>query len=401
MMDRPTIFSPQQANVGLFCDVFPPVMDGVSVCMENYAYWIQKKVGGACVITPNVPGTDYSVHDYKVFDYFSFPVPMRHPYVTGIAEMDPTYLAKIATTRFKILHAHCPFASGKAALRIGRMQKVPVVATFHSKYRDDFARVLPKLAVDAVIDSIVEFYERADLVWVPQESVIDVIREYGFKGHVEVMDNGSDLVADYPEKYFVEARQRLGIAPEEFVLLFVGQHIWEKNPRLVIEALARIPDVPFRMYFVGVGYAAEQMRELVSERGLDSKVTFVGSITDREKIKDYYAASDLFLFPSLYDNAPLVVREAAALYTPAVMAREATAATIIADGENGFLTDNDPDSMAALLRGLIHDPERVHRVGVQASKTIVRSWEDCVDEVIDRYNALLRSRGLPLIGRPA
>ena len=246
-MTKPTIFSPEQANVGLFCDVFPPVMDGVSVCMENYAYWMQKKVGGVAVITPNVPGTDYSVHDYKVYDYFSIPVPMRAPYVTGIAEIDPTYLAKIATTRFKILHAHCPFASGKAALRIGRMQKIPVVATFHSKYRDDFARVLPKLAVDAVIDSIVEFYERADLVWVPQESVVDVIREYGFKGHVEVMDNGSDLAADYPEKFFVEARQRLGIAPEEFVLLFVGQHIWEKNPRLIIESLALIPDVTFRM----------------------------------------------------------------------------------------------------------------------------------------------------------
>ena len=78
MPDRPTIFSPEQANVGLFCDVFPPVMDGVSVCMENYAYWIQKKVGGVAVITPNVPGTDYSVHDYKVYDYLSVPVPMRH-----------------------------------------------------------------------------------------------------------------------------------------------------------------------------------------------------------------------------------------------------------------------------------------------------------------------------------
>src|SRR5574344_736606 len=54
---------------------------------------------------------------------------------------------------------------------------------------------------------IVEFYEKADLVWVPQESVIDVIRSYGYKGNVEVMDNGSDLVADYPDKYFVEARQ--------------------------------------------------------------------------------------------------------------------------------------------------------------------------------------------------
>ena len=400
-MAKPTVFNPEKANVGLFCEVFPPVMDGVSVCMENYAYWLQKKVGGVAVVTPHVPKADYSVHDYKVFDYLSIPVPKRHPYVTGIAEFDPTYLAKIATTRFKIVHAHTPFSAGTAALRIARMQKIPLVATFHSKYRDDFAKVLPKLVVDMVIDSVVDFFERADLVWVPQESVIDVIREYGYKGHVEVMDNGSDLVADYPEKYFVEARQRLGIAPEEFVLLFVGQHVWQKNPQLTIEALSRLEDVPFRMFFVGTGYAAEEMKAMVSEKGLDGKVTFVGSVTDRAKIVDYYAASDLFVFPSLYDNAPLVVREAAALQTPSIMAAGSTAATILQDGENGFLVENDPDKLAQLLRELIHDPERVHRVGVQASRTIVRSWEDCVEEVIDRYNALLRSRGLPLIERSA
>ena len=401
-MDLPPSFlTLEKANVGLFCDVFPPVMDGVSVCMQNYAYWMQKKVGGVCVITPNVPDADYGKHEFKVYDYFSIPVPKRPPYVTGIAEIDPVWLAKVATTRFRIVHAHCPFATGQAARRIARLQGIPLVATFHSKYRDDFARVLPKLAVDIAIDAIVDFYERADLVWVPQESTVEVLREYGYKGHVEVMDNGSDLVADYPEKFFVEARQRLGIAPEEFVMLFVGQHIWEKNPRLVIEGLSRIPDIPFRMYFVGVGYAAEEMKALVSEKGLDGKVTFVGSITDREKLTDYYAAADLFLFPSLYDNAPLVVREAAALHTPAVMARGATAATILQDGENGFLVDNDSDKMAELLRSLIHDPERVHRVGVQASRTIVRSWEDCVGEVLERYNALLRSRGLPLIERSA
>ena len=398
-MARPTIFSPEQANVGLFCDVFPPVMDGVSVCMENYAYWLQKKVGGVAVVTPHVPKADYSVHEYKVFDYMSIPVPKRRPYMTGIAAFDPTYLAKIATTRFKIVHAHTPFSAGSAALSISRAQKIPLVATFHSKYRDDFSKILPKLVVDMMIDSVVDFFERADLVWVPQESVIDVIREYGYKGHVEVMDNGSDLVADYPEKYFVEARQRLGIAPEEFVLLFVGQHVWQKNPQLTIEALSRLEDVPFKMFFVGNGYAAEEMKAMVSEKGLDGKVTFVGTITDRAKIVDYYAASDLFV--SLYDNAPLVVREAAALHTPSVMAIGSTAATILQDGENGFLVENDPDKLAQLLRELIHDPERVHRVGVQASKTIVRSWEDCVEEVIDRYNALLRSRGLPLIERPA
>lgn len=395
------MFSHENANIGLFCDCFPPVMDGVSVCMQNYAFWMQKKVGGVCVVTPNVPGTDYSQYDYKVLDYFSIPVPRRHPYVTGLAEIDPTYLARITRINFKIVHAHCPFTSGIAAANIARTQKIPLVATFHSKYRDDFARVLPKPAVSAVIKLIIDFYERADLVWVPQESVIDVIREYGYKGDVEVMDNGSDLVKDYPEKYFVDARSRLGIAPGEFVMLFVGQHIWEKNPKLVIEALARIPDVPFRMYFIGDGYAAKAMRELVSERGLDGKVTFIGTLTDRERLTDYYAASDLFLFPSLYDNAPLVVREAAALHTPAVMAKGATAATILEDNVNGFLVDNDPGALETLLRELIADPKRVHRVGLCASRSIVRSWEDCVGEVIDRYNSLLRSRGLPLIDNMA
>ena len=400
-MEFPDLLALERANVGLFCDVFPPVMDGVSVCMENYAYWMQKKVGGVCVITPNVPDADYGKHDYKVYDYFSVPVPKRPPYVTGIAEIDPVWLAKVATTRFKIVHAHCPFATGQAARRIARLQGIPLVATFHSKYRDDFARVLPKLAVDIAIDAIVDFYERADLVWVPQASTVEVLREYGYKGHVEVMDNGSDLVADYPEKYFVEARQRLGVEPGEFVMLFVGQHIWEKNTRLIIEALSRIDDIPFRMFFVGTGYAAGEMKALVSERGLDRKVRFEGMITDRAKVTDYYAASDLFLFPSLYDTAGLVVQEAAALGTPSVMAREATAASVIHDGQDGFLVDNDPDKMAALLRSLIHDPERVHRVGVQAGKSLVRSWEDCVGEVLERYNALLRSRGLPLIERPA
>ena len=398
MMDLNKLpFMNQEANVGLFCDCFPPVMDGVAVCVENYAKWLQRMVGNVKVITPNVPGADYSKLGYEVLDYFSVPVPKRHPYVTGIAEIDPRFLARISKLRFKIVHTHCPFATGLAAQRLAKLQGIPLVATFHSKYRDDFARVLPDPLVDGIMKYIIDFYESADLVWVPQESVIEVIREYGYKGPVEVMDNGSDLVADYPEKYFVDARQALGIKPEEFVMLFVGQHIWEKNPRLVIEGLARMPDVPFKMFFVGTGYAAEEMKQLVSEKGLDDKVTFTGMLTDREVITRYYAAADLFLFPSLYDNAPLVVREAAALHTPAVMAEGSTASTILKDGENGFLVKNDPVEMEALLRRLVADPERVHRVGVQASKSIVRSWEDCVGEALDRYNVLLKIRNLPTI----
>ncbi len=349
------LFQKEEANVGLFCDSFPPVMDGVAVCMENYAKWIQKMAGGVKVVTPNVPGTDYSNLGYEVINFLSVPVPQRPPYVTGIAEADPRFLVNISKIRFKILHAHCPFSTGIAARRLARHQGIPLVATFHSKYRDDFARVLPKPVVDSIIKYIIDFY--------------------------------------------VDARKALGIKPEEFVMLFVGQHIWEKNPRLIIESLAGMGDVPFRMFFVGTGYAAEDMKALVTEKGLDEKVTFVGNITDRQLLTRYYAASDLFLFPSLYDTAGLVVREAASLHTPSVMAEGSTAATALTDGVNGFLVKNNPADMEALLRRLIADPERVRKVGIQALKTIVRSWEDCVGEALDRYNTLLKIRNLPTIER--
>lgn len=377
-------------NIGLFNESFPPVMDGVAVCVQNYARWMQEKVGGVSVITPNKAGANYKQYSYEVLDYMSVPVPFRHPYVTGIAQIDPVFRAKLARRKFKLVHAHSPFSSGLMAAQVAKNQGIPLVATFHSKFKDDFLKVVPsEMLVDQAIKLVMEFFERADEVWVPQASVEDVIREYGYKGQVEVVDNGSDLVADYPDSYFADARKALGVAPDDFVLLFVGQHIWQKNTRFIIEGLERIKDLPFKMFFVGTGYAADEMKQLVENKGLGDKVTFTGMITERERITRYYAASDLFLFPSLYDNAPLVVREAAALHTPAVMVEGSTAATILRDGENGFLVQNRLDSFEALLRRLIADRALVRRVGVNASHSIVRSWEDVVEEVIDRYNALI------------
>jgi glycosyltransferase involved in cell wall biosynthesis len=381
-------------NIGLFNESFPPVMDGVAVCVENYARWMQEKVGGVSVVTPRNPGADYSDKAYEVLDYLSVPVPFRHPYVTGISEMDPVFMKQLLKRRFKIVHAHSPFVCGMTAARVARVQKIPLVATFHSKYREDFARVIPAEAMlDAVVKEIVRFYKRADAVWVPQESVKEVLYSYGYKGPVDVMPNGCDLAGDYPESYFCEARASLGLGDGQFTLLYVGQHIWEKNLRFTIEALARIKDLPYRMFFVGTGYAENDMKAMVSSLGIEDKVTFAGRVIDRERLKQYYAAADLFLFPSLYDTDGLVVREAAALNTPSVMLREASASGMLTDGVTGFRIDGTLDAYEALLRALAADPARLRTVGLGA-RSIVRSWEDIAGEALDRYNALLTRRYL-------
>ena len=117
----------------------------------------------------------------------------------------------------------------------------------------------------------------------------------------------------------------------------------------------------------------------------------LGNIHDRERLKRIDAAADLFLFPSLYDNAPLVVREAAAMHTPALMLQESTAAEVIQADVNGFLTPNNLQQYADRISYLIDHRELLRQVGEKASTTISRSWENVMEEVVLRYKDIKQS----------
>ena len=146
------------------------------------------------------------------------------------------------------------------------------------------------------------------------------------------------------------------------------------------------------MFFIGIGYAASEMKQLAEESGLSDKVEFVGMITDRDRIKQYFAAADLFLFPSIYDNAPLVIREAGAMHTPSILVQGSSSAENVIDNFNGFLIGNSVESFSAKLRELMNAPERIRVAGLNASKSIARSWESVTEEVLDRYKKLMQRK---------
>lgn len=384
--------------IGLFNECFPPVMDGVSVTVSNLASHFNLLGADVSVVVPEMLGLDVSRYPYPVLQYRSVPVPFRHPYRYGLPMFDFAFQRQLEQVHFDVLHAHSPFSSGSLALRMARQRGVPLVATFHSKFRDDFLRVIPSTAVvDYLVGRVVRFYECADEVWVPQATVGEVLREYGYRGHYEVVDNGSEFAqTPYDRDVQVTARRELHLDEHVPLLLFVGQHIWEKNVRLILESLARLADVPYHMLFVGDGYARDDMEALAHSLGLMGdaqgcgyKVSFWGSVRSRDVMRRVYAAADLFLFPSLYDNAPLVVREAAALHTPSLVARGSNTAEVIRDGYNGFLADNNVESYACCLRHLLGHPALLERVGRMASGSLARSWNDIAGEVLDRYRELM------------
>ena len=139
--------------------------------------------------------------------------------------------------------------TGAAGLR-----KIPLVATFHSKYYDDFYQItrgndrLASLGVKLVV----EFYGHCDEVWAVSQPSAQVLRTYGFKGDIVVMDNGTDLPPLSPQE-----RQQAAdlICPQagEWVLLYVGQMNWKKNIRLTLQVAARLKASGFSFQLVLAG----------------------------------------------------------------------------------------------------------------------------------------------------
>lgn len=375
---------------GLFNDSFPPVLDGVTLTVENYCKWLTSAGRDVCVVTPWAPRFT-GIDGLKLYRYFSLPIYNRHPYRYGYPRFDPWIWRHMRNTPFRIVHAHCPFSSGRLAAYAARKQDIPLVATFHSKYRTDLERSLPKPMVTYQMKRLLEFYNSATEVWIPQAAVEETLREYGYQGKVVVVDNGNDFCDGIDDigAFKRQARAAIGLADGETGLLFVGQHILEKGIEIIVRALPLLADMRFHMNFIGTGYALDDMKALVAKLGLEDRVTFHGVIKDRELLRQFYAGSDLFLFPSFYDNAPLVVREAAAMQTPAILLEGSTAAELVRDGKNGFLTRRTPEAYATAISHISASPSLLANVGAGARQTLARSWHDVMDEVITRYDEII------------
>lgn len=380
---------------GLFNDSFPPVLDGVTLTVENYVRWLTSMGLKTCVVTPWNPVTPG--HDnFDLYRYFSLSIASRKPYRYGYPKLDPFIWRTLRRVPFALVHSHCPFSSGRLALYAAKKHDVPLIATFHSKYRTDLEHSLPQWLVRRIMKRIMSFFEVADEVWIPQARVEDTVREYGYKGKLTVVENGIDLemeTFDEIIRFKRESREKLGIRENEMLLLFVGQHIREKGVVTLIRTMNLLRDIPVKMAFVGTGYAVGEMSGLIKTLGLEDRIKLHGIIQNREVLKEYYAAASLFLFPSFYDNAPLVVREAAMMGTPSVLLNGATAAEVIVDGMNGFLADDSPESYADVVRRVYADSGTLIRVAQGASSTLTRSWRDVMEEVYERYKIIIDRHG--------
>ncbi len=376
--------------VGLFCDTYPPETDGVGMVAESYARELVAQGEECYLVSPEAPGCEDREYPFRVVPYHGLKLPQAPQYRAGIPALDFSYRWQALGLKPDILHAHSPFGAGSEALRLSRIHDVPLVGTFHSKYYDDFYQAThSEVLAEAAVKIVLAFYNACTEVWTVNEATAQVLREYGFKKEVKIVPNGTDLW--YPTQADRDAATAEYDLGEDPVFLFVGQQNWKKNIRHIIEALEQYRQVQpnFKMVLVGQGPHAEEIKELVRQKGMMSQFVFTGQLSDRKKMMGLYARADLFLFPSLYDTAGLVVREAAASGTPSVLVRGSCAAECIRENENGFLCQDDPGDICKTLLRVMPDTQLRHRVGEAARQTIPIPWSHIVEDVRRRYRDII------------
>ena len=155
------------------------------------------------------------------------------------------------------------------------------------------------------------------------------------------------------------------------------------------------------MVFVGSGDDAEAVKAYAEEIGVGEDCVFTGAVYDRAELKAWYTRADLFLLPSVFDNNPLVVKEAAACSTASVLVRDSSSAEGVVDGVNGILIEENADSMARALIPLCREEDRgtIKRLGEGASRDLYVSWDDSIASAYARYEEVLREYGKRRIER--
>lgn len=266
----------------------------------------------------------------------------------------------IRTRRPDVLHTHTSKAGATgrvAALLAGRARPRAVVHTYHghvlSGYfgprRERVFRLVERLlarsagTLVAVSDEV-----RDDLVAfgvAPADRFVVV--PYGF-------DLPAWSAADDEARSRV--RGELGVEEETFVVGWAGRLTAIKRPLDLVRTLHVLVDqgVDALLVLVGDGADREQTEALARELGVADRCRLVGF---QQGMRAWYAAFDATLMTSANEGSPVVAIESLAAERPVVATRAGGTATVVTDGESGFLEAiGDTDALARRLAQLARDP---------------------------------------------
>lgn len=257
-----------------------------------------------------------------------------------------------------ITHAHLPYPPGEVAhMLLGRSRGL--VLSYHSD-------IVRQKVLGTLYSPILRLLLRqADAISVSNPTYI---RTSPFLARVaekcRVIPFGIDLnaFAATSEVLASAAATRARYAPKP-LLVFVGRLRHYKGLNVLIDAMRQIDA---HLLVVGAGMMEAEWRGQSASLGLDERITFLGDLTDAEKLPLLHAA-DLFVLPSnnRAEAFGIVLIEAMACGLPLISTELGTGTSFVnEDGKTGLVVPpNDPAAMATAINHLLADEPLRRRMG--------------------------------------
>lgn len=392
----------ERLRVAIFSDSALPILNGVSVSIDTLIRGLRDQGHSVHLFTAGAKGyKDPDAHTYRSWAW-------ETPWTKGYPLAMPPFIGMLRKFRrhdFDIIHTHTPFTIGFVGLRWAQSHEIPIVSTYHTLY-DRYAHYIPYFPRRYVRFKMAKhtsfYYGSVNHVIVPSQAALRWLRRHSVSTPATIIPTSRRETQPLNR---AEMRRQLGFSPDQRVLLYVGRLAREKNLPVLFEmAAAVIQKVPsVRLCLVGDGPFRAHAADLVRRLGIGDNVRFVGFVP-REEVDHYYAAADLFVFPSITETQGLVVQEAMAFGLPAVVVVGGGASEPVEDGKNGFIVSNSEAPFSERVLQLLSD-DALYAGQSQEARKSVREFGAAAmvgrvlgvyRRVLDEHDAQFDPEGAPI-----
>jgi len=154
-----------------------------------------------------------------------------------------------------------------------------------------------------------------------------------------------------------ELVQKLGLAPDTQFILFAGRLHPQKDPLLLVQAIAKLNNPRAHLLIAGAGELEGAIRSEIERLNLFGQVSMLGSVCQSDLVKLYQVA-DAFVLTSCYEGFPVSVLEALACGTPVVTSASGEIPRLLRDQSGFVYYERSPTAVAESLNHVLSHPEQ-------------------------------------------
>jgi phosphatidylinositol alpha 1,6-mannosyltransferase len=348
------------------------VRDGANRALNNLVGWLLNKGAAVRVYAPVVEHPAFPPTG-DLIGVRSIAIPFRPEYRVPLG-LD-TARDDMDAFRPNIVHVSSPEILGHSAVRYAKARNLPVIASVHTRFETYFHYYRLGFLEGGVTALQRRFYRKCDAIVAPSPSMAEVLRAERMNFDIGIWGRGIDRNVFSADRRSLEWRRSLGIADDDFTILFFGRIVLEKGIDVFAETIAELNarGVTHKVLVLGDGPARETFAAQVPG------AIFAGHQNGTD-LGRAVASADILLQPSVTETFGNVTSEAMACALPIVGADATGTRDMVVDRVNGALVSpRDIKAYADAIQHYAHNPEAASAAGRASTKAAERYTWDAVN----------------------